>query len=84
MKAQIKLYPCLLAGHALPAQGAAGDAAWPQAPLSPAGMQTLSSHGSRQTGDTLGATPCAFLKTIQSSHVSLQWQRQYIPIALQL
>lgn len=84
MKAQIKLYPCLLSGHAAPAQGAAGDATWPQTQLSPAGIQTLSSYGSRQTGDALGATPFAFLKATQSFHVSLQLQRRYIPIALQL
>lgn len=67
MKAQIKLYPCLLAGHAVPAQGAAGDAAWPQPRLFPAGMRALSNRGSRRTGNALGATPFAFLKTIQFS-----------------
>lgn len=51
----------------MPAQEAAGEAAWPQPRLSPAGMRALSSHGSRGTGDDLGATPFAFLKTIQSS-----------------
>lgn len=47
-------------------------------------MQTLSSHSSGQTGDALGVTPFAFLRTIQSSHVSLQLQGWYIPIALWL
>lgn len=60
MKAHIKQYPCLLAGHAVPAQGAAEDAAWPRPRLSPAEMQTLSSHGSRHTGDALGGYSFCF------------------------